>query len=171
MGRPVLKVEGYTADDIKSLFRADERYTIGLRLYAVHQVALGQPSRKLEELYNVSFKQITNWVHRFEKDGLDGLRDKPRSGRKPRLSAEQLDRIKNLLTNESPTDHDYNTGTWTGPILINWIKKTYDIDFKKAQIYNVLKSLGLTHQKCRGNLPEADLVKQEEFKEDLKKNS
>ncbi|MEY3411810.1 MAG: hypothetical protein RIQ70_496, partial [Bacteroidota bacterium] len=62
MARPVLKVKGYSADDIKKMFRDDERYTIGIRLYAVHQVALGKPSRQLEELYNTSFKQITNWV-------------------------------------------------------------------------------------------------------------
>ncbi|MCH8569298.1 MAG: hypothetical protein LAT67_13570, partial [Balneolales bacterium] len=67
MGRPVLKVKGYTANEIKALIKKDERYTIGLRLYAVYQVALGQPSRKLEDLYQTSFKQITNWVHRFEK--------------------------------------------------------------------------------------------------------
>ena len=28
---------------------------------AIYQVALGQPSRKLEELYNTSFKQITHF--------------------------------------------------------------------------------------------------------------
>jgi hypothetical protein len=28
---------------------------------AIYQVALGQPSRKLEELYNSSFKQITHF--------------------------------------------------------------------------------------------------------------
>ncbi|MBR9776300.1 MAG: helix-turn-helix domain-containing protein [Cytophagales bacterium] len=38
-----------------------------------------QPIRKLEELYQTSFNQTTNWVHRFEQNGLDGLRDK--SGR------------------------------------------------------------------------------------------
>jgi hypothetical protein len=50
MGRPVLKIKGYSPEEIKALIKKDERYTIGLRLYAVYQVALGQPSRKLEEL-------------------------------------------------------------------------------------------------------------------------
>ena len=76
MARPVLSVKGYTPLDIKGLFRDDEKYTIGIRLYAVYQVSLGKPSRDLEELYNTSFKQITNWVHQFEKDGIEGLRDK-----------------------------------------------------------------------------------------------
>ena len=81
MARPILKVSNYRPDQIKAMFRNDERYTIGIRLYAVYQVALGQPSRKLEELYNTSFKQITNWVHRFEREGIEGLKDKEGRGR------------------------------------------------------------------------------------------
>ena len=60
MARPVLRVKGYKPEQIKALFRKDERYTIGIRLYAIYQVSMGQPSRKLEELYNTSFKQITS---------------------------------------------------------------------------------------------------------------
>jgi hypothetical protein len=97
MARPVLKVKGYEAEQIKALFKKDERYTIGIRLYAIYQVALGQPSRKLEELYNSSFKQITNWVHKFEKEGIDGLRDKAGRGRKSKLDPLQLQRVKGLL--------------------------------------------------------------------------
>ena len=95
-----------------------------LRLYAVYQVSLGQPSRKLEDLYNTSFKQITNWVHRFEEGGIEGLMDKKRSGRNSQLSSEQLTHIKSLLDDESPTKYSYNTETWTGPMLIDWISKT-----------------------------------------------
>jgi hypothetical protein len=72
MGRKSLQVKGYSPESIKALFNSDDKYKIGLRLYAVYQVSLGQPSRKLEDLYNTSFKQITNWVHRFEQEGLDG---------------------------------------------------------------------------------------------------
>ena len=81
MPRPVLKVGKYKPEDIKAMFRDDERYAIGIRLYAVYQVSLGQSSRKLEDLYNTSFKQITNWVHRFEQEGIEGLRDREGRGR------------------------------------------------------------------------------------------
>ena len=142
MSRPVLKVKGYEPEQIKALFKKDERYTIGIRLYAIYQVALGQPSRKLEELYNTSFKQITNWVHKFEKEGIDGLRDKAGRGRKAKLNSLQLQGIKDLLLKETPADHGFNSATWTGPLLIEWIKKQYGLEYKKAQIYNIIKSLG-----------------------------
>ncbi|HXB11239.1 MAG TPA: helix-turn-helix domain-containing protein [Bacteroidia bacterium] len=168
MGRPVLKINKYKPEEIKAMFRDDERYTIGIRLYAVYQLSLGQSSRKLEELYNTSFKQITNWAHRFEKEGIDGLRDKPGRGRTAGLKQDQRERIAVLLS-EPPTDHGYNTATWTGPMLIEWIQKHYGVLYKRAQIYNIIKSLGFTYQKGRGLFPETDIHKQEAFKAGLKK--
>jgi transposase len=171
MGRKVLKLENYSPEDIKALFSTDDKYKIGLRLYAVYQVSLGQSSRKLEDLYNTSFKQILNWAHRFDEEGLEGLRDKPGRGRNPRLSPEQRARIAQLLEKESPQDYGYNTDTWTGPLLIDWIDNHFNIKYKKAQIYNIIKSLGFSHQKSRGIYPEADPEAQEAFKEGLKKTS
>jgi transposase len=171
MARPVLQIKGYTSEQIRSLFRDDERYTIGLRLYAVYQVSLGQSSRNLEELYNTSFKQITNWVHRFETEGIEGLKDKEGRGRTSRLNKKQEDELKKTLIEKLPSDYSFNTATWTGPILIEWIKSHYKITYKKAQIYNILKRLGFSYQKGRGIFPEADEHKQNAFKEALKKTA
>jgi transposase len=171
MGRHVLTVQGYSPDQIRSLFREDERYTIGIRLYAVYQVSLGKPSRALEELYNTSFKQITNWVHQFEQGGIEGLRDKPGRGRKSQLSNEQYERVRQVLINETPEDHGFNTVTWTGPLLIEYIKNEFGISYKKAQIYNIIKSLGFTYQKGKGTYPESDQLAQESFSETLKKTN
>jgi len=169
MGRKVLTVKNYSSEDIKSLFNSDDKYKIGLRLYAVYQVSLGQSSRKLEDLYNTSFKQITNWAHRFEAEGLEGLRDKAGRGRKSQLSLNQQARLKELIEKECPQDYGYNTDTWTGPLLIDWIINHFNITFKKAHIYNIIKSLGFSYQKSRGIYPEAEPESQEAFKEDLKK--
>ena len=171
MGRKSLEVKGYTSDQIKELFNTDDKYKIGIRLYAVYQVSLGQSSRKLEGLYNTSFKQITNWVHRFEQQGIEGLRDKSERGRRSRLSVIQQEEILDLLSNKSPQVYGFNTDTWTGPLLIAWIKEQFSITFKKAQIYNIIKDMGFTYQRAKGFYPESDVEKQEEFKEMLKKTS
>lgn len=170
MGRKSLQVQGYSSEEIRALFTKDERYTIGIRLYAIYQVSLGQASRKLESLYNTSFKQITNWVHRFEESGIEGLKDKPKSGRKPRLAEEQLNELSSVLQNNRPDEFGYNTATWNGPILKDYIEKHYHVAYQKAQVYNLLKKLGFTYQKGRAQYPEADEGKREEFKTALKKN-
>jgi transposase len=171
MAKPVLQIKGHTAESIKSLIKKDERYGLGIRLYAVYQVAKGQSSRKLEDLYNTSFKQITNWVHRFEKEGLDGLKDKKGRGRKDKLTLIQKQQLAMVLKNELPTKYGFNTASWTGPLLINWIKKEFEIEYKKAQIYNIIKALGFSYQKGKGIFPETNKEKQEIFKSTLKKTS
>lgn len=106
--------------------------------------------------------------HRFEKEGLEGLRDKKGRGSTPRLNDDKRKRIGTLL-NESLEEYGYNSATWTGPMLIEWIGKNFSIIYKKAQIYNVIKSLGYSYQKGRGIFPETDEQEQAVFKEALKK--
>ena len=110
-------------------------------------------------------------MHRFEKEGIDGLKDKKGRGRKSKLDTGHLTTVKNLLLKESPVSYGFNTATWTGPMLIDWIKKQYGFEYKKAQIYNIIKSLGFSYQKGKGIFPEANEQKQETFKEGLKKTA
>lgn len=169
MERAVLKIKGYTKDDIQALIKAKEDYRTGIKLYAKLQVSKGVATRKLEELYQTSFKQITNWVHRFEEAGIEGLNDKPGRGRKSTLNEEQLSRIKELILRQSPQDYGYNSATWTGPVVGNWFNKQYGVSYKKAQIYNIMKKLGMSYLRSKAQFPEADPAAQETFKEALKK--
>jgi len=171
MGRRVKQISGYTADEIRVLFNKEDKYKIGLRLYAVYQVSLGKSSRQLEELYNTSFKQILNWVASFEKEGIEGLRDKSGRGRKPGLSVGQLRELKLIILDKEPTEFGYNTETWNGPLVLEVIKKLYKIEYKIAQVYNIMKKMGLSYQKSKGFYPEADQEKQNRFKNELKKTS
>lgn len=147
MSRKVLQVKGYSPDQIKNLFNQDEKYKTGMRLYTVYQVSKGQSTRKLEELCNSSFKQICNWVHRFEEEGLKGLKDKPKSGKPSRLSSEQKNELNIILHNKKPGEYGYINTNWTGPLLMEHIKSTYGIKYSKAQIYNILKEIGFTNHK------------------------
>ncbi|WP_170132733.1 helix-turn-helix domain-containing protein [Pedobacter cryoconitis] len=150
MGKSVLKVQRSEAGEIKKLLNTNDAYTVGVRLYLVYLVALGHSSRKLSELHNISFKQITNWVHRFEKEGIEGLKDKKGRGRRSALSDEQLARIKVLVLKEAPRDHGFQTERWTGPLLAQWIKKEYGLEYQKAQIYNLLEKVGIAFEKKAG---------------------
>lgn len=150
MGKSVLKVQRSEAVEIKKLLNTNDAYIVGVRLYLVYLVALGHSSRKLSELHNISFKQITNWVHRFEKEGVEGLKDKKGRGRRSALSAEQLARIKVLVLQEAPANYGFQAEKWTGPSLAQWIKSEYGLEYQKAQVYNLLEKVGIAFEKKVG---------------------
>ena len=73
------------------------------------------------------------------------------------------------MQNNRPDEFGYNTATWNGPILKEYIARHYHVAYKKAQVYNLLKKLGFTYQKGRAKYPEADEQKREEFITTIKK--
>jgi transposase len=150
VGKSVLKIHRAEPREIKKLLSSNEAYIVGIRLYLVYLVALGHSSRKLSELHHVSFKQITNWVHRFERQGIEGLKDKSGRGRKSALSDQQLDRIKTLVLTESPKKHGFLAEKWTGPLLARWINNEYELEYQKAQVYNLLDKVGIAFEKKLG---------------------
>lgn len=147
-----LKVKGYEADEIKKLLNSDRAYITGVRLNIVHKISLGYSSRKLSEVHGVSFKQITNWVHRFEKEGIEGLKDKKGRGRKALLRDIQLDQLKKIILTEFPENYGYEAQKWIGPIISDWIKKIFGIEYKEAQVYNLLAKISVSFVKGKGFL-------------------
>lgn len=169
MSRIPLRIENYSSEELKALLRKDEKFQQGVRLYACYQVSKGKKPKELEDIYETSFKSICNWVNKLNKGGVSALIDRDKPGRNPRLNEIQKSKLKKLILTESPEAHGYNSSTWTGALLIDWIKKNYNIEYKKAQIYNILKNLNLTFQKGKGQYPEAS--DREEKVEALKKTS
>jgi len=168
MGRKVKQFKNYTTEDIELLFDSDENNRLGVKLYALIQLSRGYSSRKLEEFYRVTHKQICNWADRFDAEGIEGLRIKPGRGRHSYLNDDQKYQLQgDLLT--SPEAFGYNTANWSGPVMREHIRKTYDIDYKPAAVYNLMHELGFSFQRAKAIYPERNEVKRQEVKEDIKK--
>jgi len=166
----VLVIKGYTSEQIKDEIAKNEKYKIGVKLHAIYHISKGVSSRKLVDLYGFSFSQILNWAHRFEADGVEGLKDKNGRGRKPKLTDNQLVSLKELLTSKTPLDFGHNTSTWTGALVGKIIENCFGVLYGQANVYNLLKKIGLSYQRAKGKYPEADPEKQEVFKNALKKS-
>jgi transposase len=132
-------------------------------------VSRGKRPKDLEDLYDTSFKSICNWIHRLNEGGVEALLDKPKPGRPKRLDANQMEQLKNAVLNLSPEDFGFNSSTWTGPIVAEWLGTEFGLLYKKAQVYNILHGLGLSFQKGKGFYPEAG--EREEKIAEAKKNS
>jgi len=164
-----LSIPNHTVADLERLLNTNPDYIVGMRLMALIQIKKGLSSRQLEELYYKSHSRFCAWVKSFNNHGIEGLKNKPKSGRKSLLTIEQKKELSSVLQNNRPEDFKFNSATWNGPLIKEFILQRFGIDYKKAQVYNILKTLGFTFQKARGRYPEADKEKQAEFIKSLKK--
>ena len=159
-----------SVSEIENILKSKEDYKIAARLVSLLPIAKGGSSRKAEELLLLSHNQICIWVKRFNEFGIEGLKDKPKTGRKPKISPEQLVWLKNVVINESPTIYGFNTETWTAPLIVKIIETYCYIKYSDDMVYIILKKkLGLTHKKGKGFYAEAKREVREKFILDLKK--
>lgn len=166
-----LNIPNYSLADLENLLNSNQDYIVGMRLMALIQIKKGMSSRQLKAFYYKSHSRYCIWVKNFNKFGLEGLKNQAKSGRHSKLTNEQKEEIKSLLLENKPEKYGYNAGTWNGPLMIDYIKRRFGIEYKKAQIYNIFKKLGFSYQKARGKYFEADEQKREEFKKVVKKTS
>jgi transposase len=162
-----LEITSVSVSDIETYLKSKEDYKIALRLLSILPIAKGESSRKAQELLILSHNQICIWVKRLNQFGIEGLKDRPKTGRKSKISAEQLDWLRNVVLNESPKIYGFNTETWTAPLLVIVIEKHCNIVYSDDMVYVLLKKkLGLTHKKGKGFYAEAKKEDREKFVED-----
>ncbi|MBU0491676.1 MAG: helix-turn-helix domain-containing protein [Chloroflexi bacterium] len=66
---------------------------------------------------------VRKWIHRFNKHGINGLHDKPRCGRPPKLDVQLRRMIWEIVaTDPRALGHSYNT--WTATRLMRYLEKT-----------------------------------------------
>ena len=75
--------------------------------------AMGRSSRSIAAAVGVQPTVASLWRNRFADQGLDGLNDKPRPGKKPIYDAKTGKRILALLDRPAPRGY----ARWTGPLL------------------------------------------------------
>jgi transposase len=83
---------------------------------------------------------VRTWLGRFESDGVDGLRDRPRSGRPRRADAGAHELIGQTL-DEPPTACGYLAGYWTVAMLTAHLLTAQGLALSRTTVRRVLRGL------------------------------
>jgi transposase len=124
-----LSISSMRVSEIEALLKSKPDAKTALRLVNILAIAKGDSSSKAEDLSLLSHTQICIWAKRFNEKGLEGLKAKVKTGRKPRISPAQLLWLKNLVLTESPPAHGFNTKTWTAPMLVKMLQSTHHLTY------------------------------------------
>jgi transposase len=89
------------------------------RAYAIKQKIDGISYRTIANDLNVNYRNVYDWIDRYRKYGLNGIRNKRKNGgRRPVISTEKNKKlIKDLVLNKSPTTFGYLKNTWSIRLL------------------------------------------------------
>jgi transposase len=82
------------------------------------------------------------WLKRFNAEGLDGLRDRPRAGRPATYTAEQAGEVVALSLTD-PRGLDLPFASWTLDRLTAYLHEAKRIPMSRAQVGKLLVAEGL----------------------------
>lgn len=107
---------------------------------------------------------VDQWVARYRRQGLEGLRPRKQPGRTPKLTAEQQTRLQARL-DAAPKDED-GVCSLRGKDICRLVQKEFGVVHTLGAIYGVLRRLGYSSLKPRPRHPKNDTAAMQQFLND-----
>lgn len=122
-----------------------------IRTQAVFLNLKGHTHKQIAETTLKSIDAIEKWITLFNKQGIDGLKDKPTDrARNYKLTREQKDKIKKLITKNSPNQLGLKGDFWNPNLLKQLVKREFKVVYKVKKSYiELLKYCGFSYQKVQ----------------------
>jgi len=118
------------------------------------------PLRNVAKKFGCTHGKIDFWKKRFEKQGLRGLYDQPRTGRPTKITKKDAEKIRKTVRK-----HNIKKG-WRTTHIREEIRKETGVTYSKRQVIRISQSWGLSKIKPR---PRYAYSKKEDREEFLKK--
>ena len=109
---------------------------------------------------------LRDWVHRYNAEGVEGLLDRPRSGRKPRLNEGQLTEFDSIVETQPDPIAD-GVVRWRCADLKEKIAKRFGVALSERSVGRILNERGFRKLSARPKHSEVNTAAQEAFRQTL----
>ncbi len=87
------------------LAKGDLNARVHKRVLGLKKLHLGMTFKAVSQLVEISYPTVIEWSKRYNAEGLAFLKDKPRSGRPPSISAADRGKVTALACTSPPAGH------------------------------------------------------------------
>ena len=167
MGAPVPIRTDIPAEELRRLARQETNGRVACRLIALANVLVGMNREQAARQAGMERQTLRDWVIRFNGGGVEGLRDRPKSGRPTWLDEGQLATLRALVLRGPEPERD-GVSTWRAKDLCRIVDRRFGVSYTENGMLRLLHDLGLSWQKARPIHPEADRKAQARFKKNFR---
>jgi transposase len=141
----------------------DGAYRVAKRLRAVVLNSEGHTSGELARILQAPRSKVSQWLQRYQSQGVDGLLEGYRSGRPAELTEKQRQRLGDILES-GPVAYGLDTGIWTSPMIAWVIEEEFGAHYHPGHVRKLLHKLGFSMQRPRRVLARADAAAQDRWR-------
>jgi transposase len=140
----------------------DGAYRVAKRLRAVVLNSEGQTSGKLAKILQAPRSKVSEWLQRYQAEGVEGLLEGYRSGRPSELTEEQQQQLGDIL-DSGPVAYGLDNGIWTSPMIAWMIEEEFGVQYHPGHVRRLLHAWGFSVQRPRRVLARADKAAQDRW--------
>lgn len=123
---------------IVAAIKHDKRPEVRQRAMGLHLLHQGQSPKEVAEVMSVSQPTVYDWHRRWQTSGLDGLANRPKSGRPRKADAAYVARLEQVIE-QDPQELAYPFTIWTAEPLRLHMESETGILLSQTQFRALLK--------------------------------
>jgi transposase len=158
----------FSAQDLRRLAAMTKNVNQSRRLLSLAAVIDGMNRTEAARIGGMDRQTLRDWVHRFNEQGPNGLKDNWSKGKPSRLSAEQQAEVAELVET-GPDRAAQGVVRWRRVDLQRVIAERFGVVYHERTVGKLLKALGFSHVSARPRHPGQDAQTIEAFKKTLKR--
>ena len=136
------------------------------RILALALVLEGKPRSEAAALNGMDRQTLSDWVHRYNAAGIEGLKSRKSPGREPSLTPAQKAELRELVV-QGPDPAVHKVVRWRCADLRAEVARRWSVEVHESTIGAWLGELGLTRLQPRPVHPKKDVEAETTFKKTL----
>lgn len=136
---------------IEEAIRSEKRVDVVRRATALRMLDRGHLVSEVEAVLGVKHACVYRWYHRFQEEGMEGLVNRPKSGRPSKTDAGYWEALERTLE-QDPTELGYPFSVWTVPDLAAQLEQVTGIKLSPAQLRLQMKRRGYVWRRPKHDL-------------------
>jgi transposase len=136
---------------LEGAIRQDKRPEVRQRGIAIRLLHLGHKAEEVAQMQAVSKPTVYGWWKRWIADGLEGLANKPRSGR-PQKADENYIALVQEVVEQEPADLGYGFAVWTVDRLRAHLAQETGLELSEPAFRALLKRQGYRYRRPKHDL-------------------
>src|SRR5512134_3609477 len=150
------------AADLRRLARREPDRRAAMRLLAIASALEGMSRAEAARLAGMERQALRDAALRYNAEGLDGLHDRPRSGRPEALTPGQQAALKAWVLRGPDPERD-KVSAWRLVDICAYAERTYGVRYSEWGMARLLRRLGLSRQKTRPRHPAGNAAERAAF--------
>lgn len=153
----------HTAEELRHVAARTKDGQVVRRLLALALLLDGKSRTEAARQSGMQRQTLRDWVHRYNAEGIAGLKSRPPPGPTPLLTAQQMAELKELVVSGPDPEQD-RVVRWRCVDLRAQIARRYSVTVHERTVGKLLRKLGLTRLQPRPYHPKKDAAVQEAYK-------